>query len=702
MIFALIGNQNSGKTTLFNQLTGSNQHVGNFPGVTVQGKSGKIKDRHYHLHKDHHHHHQAKDHGCECGCNENDAPKGQNYITAVDLPGIYSLSTHTSEEVISRDFLLHGKSDCIINIVDATNIERNLYLTLQVIDLGIPMVLALNMMDELTSNGGSVKVDKLAEDLGIPVVPICAIRNEGVDELVAKAIEVAESKLVPQRIDFCTGPVHRSLHAMEHLIEDHSKEKGIPRRFAASRLLEGDDILEGILSISPNEKEIVEHCVLEMEGELGTDREAAFADMRYSAIADICKDSVIKPRVSKESVRSVKADKLLTNKFLGIPIFIGLMLLIFWLTFTWIGQPLSDWLGVGIEWLTERVAAAMEGANVNPILQSLVIDGVFAGVGSVLSFLPLIAVLFLFLSLLEDSGYMARVAFIMDRPLRKLGLSGKSFVPMLIGFGCSVPAIMATRTLYSDQDKKLTTILIPFMTCGAKVPVYALFAAIFFANNPARAITLMYLFAILLGIICAFLLKKVLFKGNPVPFIMELPNYRIPSVKSTFILVWDRVKDFLLRAFTIIFVATIVVWFLQSFDFSLNVVGEEEISRSMLAVMGNAISGVFAPLGFGNWQSVTALISGFMAKEVIISTFAVLTGSVEGETLNAAMKTLFTQISSISFMAFVIIYTPCFAAIAAMKRELGTKWTIGVILFQIGLAWVVAFLIYSICKIFMG
>ena len=661
MIFALVGNQNCGKTTLFNQLTGSNQHVGNFPGVTVEQKSGIIR--------------------------------GHSDVSVVDLPGIYSLSPYTSEEMVTRDFILKQKPDGIINIADATNIERNLYLTLQIIDLGIPTVLALNMMDELRNNGGSIKIKEFSKELGIPVIPISAIKNEGITELINISIQTVNSSNKPQRVDFCQGAVHRCIHGIAHLIEDHAKRIGIPSRFAATKVIEGDEPIETSLQLGQNEKETIEHCIKEMEADVHTDREAALADMRYAFIEGLCNDTVIKPVESKESLRSTKIDKVLTNKYFGIPLFLLIMLTVFWLTFGVIGKALSELLTLGINALSNLTLQGMQAAEINPVMQNLIIHGVFSGVGTVLSFLPIIVTLFLLLSLLEDSGYMARVSFIMDKPLRKLGLSGKSFVPMLIGFGCSVPAIMSTRTLSSERDKKMTVMLIPFMSCSAKLPIYALLSAAFFPKYAPFVMLLLYIVGILTGILCALLFKNTIFKGNSTPFIMELPNYRIPSVKSVWLLAWDKAKDFLQRAFTIIFVASLIIWVLQTLDFRFNIVSST--GNSMLAVIGSKISVLFIPLGFGNWRATTSLISGFTAKEAVVSTLAVLTNKTV-DTLSGALTGIFTPLSAASFLIFTLLYTPCVASIAAVRRELGIVWSLAVIIFQITIAWIMAFAVFQI------
>ena len=660
MILALAGNQNCGKTTLFNQLTGSNQHVGNFPGVTVEQKSGQVR--------------------------------GQKNCTVVDLPGIYSLRPYTAEEIVTRDYILRQKPDGIINIVDATNLERNLYLTLQLLTLRVPMVLALNMMDELTGNGGSIDVKKMAQTLGIPVVPICAATADGVSELVDEAVRAAEGKTLPQVYDFCEpGPVHRCIHAVCHQIEDHAQAAGICTRFAATWLIEGDASMEEVLRLDQNEKELIEHSVLQMEQERGLDRNAALADMRYSFIEKLVKDAVVKPKESRQHKRSVQADKILTGKYTAIPIFIGVMFLIFFLTFHVIGAFLSDLLALGIDRLTQIVDAALTAYGLNPVVQSLIIDGIFEGVGSVLSFLPVIVTLFFFLSILEDTGYMARVAFVMDKLLRRIGLSGKSIVPMLIGFGCTVPAVMATRTLPSERDRTMTILLTPFMGCSAKIPIYGFFSAAFFPEHAALVMIALYLFGILMGILAALVLEKTAFRGRPVPFVMELPNYRLPSVKSVALLLWEKAKDFLERAFTVIFLATIVIWFLQSFDTRLNVVTDS--AGSLLAIIGRHIAPVFAPLGFADWRCAAALISGFIAKESVVSTLEILLGT-------SALGALFTTKSAVSFLVFTLLYTPCVAAIAAIRREVGSGFRAGVIaLCQCCVAYLAAFAVFSLLRL---
>ncbi len=660
MILALAGNQNCGKTTLFNALTGSNQHVGNFPGVTVDQKIGQVR--------------------------------GQKGCSVVDLPGIYSLRPYTAEEIVTRDFILNQKPDGIINIVDATNLERNLYLTLQLLTLRVPTVLALNMMDELTGNGGSIDVQKMAQTLGVPVVPICAATADGVSELIDEAVRVAEGKILPQVYDFCEpGPVHRCIHAVCHQIEDHAQAVGINTRFAATWLIEGDSAIEDALKLDQNEKELIEHSVLQMEQERGLDRNAALADMRYSFIEKLVREAVVKPRESRQHRRSVQADKILTGKYTAIPIFIGVMFLIFFLTFHVIGAFLSDLLALGIDKLTALTDAALTAYGLNPVVQSLIIDGIFEGVGSVLSFLPVIVTLFFFLSILEDTGYMARVAFVMDKLLRRIGLSGKSIVPMLIGFGCTVPAVMATRTLPSERDRTMTILLTPFMSCSAKIPIYGFFSAAFFPQHAALVMIALYVFGIIMGILAALVLEKTAFRGRPVPFVMELPNYRLPSVKSVALLLWEKAKDFLERAFTVIFLATIVIWFLQSFDTRLNVV--ESSADSLLAMIGQFLAPVFAPLGFADWRCATALISGFIAKESVVSTLEILLGT-------SALSALFTTKSAVSFLVFTLLYTPCVAAIAAIRREVGSPVRAGIIaLSQCCVAYLAAFAVFALLSL---
>ena len=664
MILALAGNQNCGKTTLFNALTGSNQHVGNFPGVTVDQKIGDVK--------------------------------GEKSCQVVDLPGIYSLRQYTQEEIVTRDFIINEKPDGIINIVDATNIERNLYLTLQLLELCVPMVLALNMMDEVNSNGGTVNIEKMSELLGIPVVPISASKGEGVSELIDKAVSTAKNKQKPKVWDFCSAesPVHRCIHAVVHLIDDHAERAGLPARFCTSKLIEGDPDIEDRLELDENERELLEHCIVEMEDESGLDRNAALAAMRYDFIESVVSDSVVKAHESREHRRSMAIDKVLTGKYTALPVFFGVMFLVFWLTFGVIGSALSDLLALGIDSFTSLADRALTAYGINPIVHSLVIDGIFAGVGSVLTFLPLIVVLFFFLSILEDTGYMARVAFVMDRALRKIGLSGRSFVPMLIGFGCSVPAIMATRTVSSDRDRKMTILLTPYMSCSAKIPIYAVFATAFFPNHKALVMISMYVVGIVLSVLLALILKNTAFKGNPVPFVMELPNYRLPSPKSVVLLLWDKAKDFLQRAFGIIFIATIIIWFLRSFDTRLNVV--ENSADSLLALIGRFIAPVFAPLGFGDWRAATSLISGFTAKEAVISTMAVLL-ETNLSNLGGALSEIFTPLTAVSFLVFTLLYTPCVAAVASIRRELGSKLqTLGVILLQCTVAWICALAVYQV------
>lgn len=664
MLLALVGNQNCGKTTLFNQLTGSNQHVGNFPGVTIEHKIGQII--------------------------------GWKNYDLVDLPGIYSIRPYSGEEKVSRDFIIERKPDAIINIVDATNIERNLYLTLQLIEMGKPMVLALNMMDELLGNHGSVDIQKLSDRLGIPVVPIAAAKNDGVDELMRVVAETAENAVKPRRIDFCSaGPVHRCIHTVSHVVEDHADKIGVPSRFAATRVIEEDAEIISALKLSDNELELIGHAVLEMENEGGLDRNAALAEMRYRFIEAVCSECVIKAQESKEMLRSVKIDKVLTNKYLAIPTFIAIMGFIFWMTFSVLGKWLSDLLALGINEVTALVDNALTAYGLNPVVHSLVIDGVFAGVGSMLSFLPIIVVLFFFLAILEDTGYMSRVAFVMDKLLRRIGLSGRSFVPMLIGFGCSVPAIMATRTLSSERDRKMTMLLIPFMSCSAKIPIYAVFTAAFFPDHRGLVMTCLYVFGMLVGIIAAKVLSKTAFTGKPVPFVMELPNYRMPSLKSVLLLMWEKAWDFIRRAFTVIFAATIVIWFLQHFDVRLNVVGEGS-TDSLLAIIGTWIAPVFAPLGFGDWRVATALLTGLMAKEAVISTLGVLM-NVGANLGSAALGSLFTLPSAVSFLVFCLLYTPCVAALAALRRELdsGVK-TVLVMISQCCVAWLAAFCVYAL------
>ena len=663
MIFALVGNQNCGKTTLFNQLTGSNQHVGNFPGVTVDSKEGVMRG--------------AK------GC------------SVVDLPGIYSLRPYTAEEIVTRDFILNQKPDGIINIVDATNIERNLYLTLQLLEMQIPMVLALNMMDEVRGNGGTIDVQKMSDELGIPVVPIAAAKNEGIEDLVESAVRVAHTRTLPKRVDFCDdGPVHRCIHAVSHLIEDHAQAAGMARRFAATKLIEGDEDIISRLLLNQNELEMVEHSIVEMEDEGKLDRNAAIASMRYDYIERLCSKTVVKCRESREHLRSVRIDRVLTNKYAALPIFVGIMLLIFWLTFDVVGAGLQDLLALGISRLSAVVDHGLTAYGMNPVVHSLIIDGIFAGVGSVVSFLPIIVVMFFFLSILEDTGYMARVAFVMDKLLRKIGLSGRSFVPMLIGFGCTVPAVMATRTLPSARDRRLTILLTPFMSCSAKIPIYAVFTAAFFPQHAVLTMALLYFGGMVVGVLISLLLNHTVFRGNPVPFVMELPNYRLPTLKSVAMLLWDKARDFLQRAFTVIFVATLAIWFLESFDLHLNFVTDS--SRSLLASVGRILAPVFRPLGFEDWRVTTALITGFTAKEAVVSTLGILTGAGT-EHLSAALSGLFTPLSAVSFLTFTLLYTPCVAAIAAIGRELGSKLRGAVVaVFQCVVAWCVAAGLYQL------
>ena len=662
MIFALAGNQNCGKTTLFNDLTGSNQHVGNFPGVTVDQKAGVIK---------------GTDH------------------QVVDLPGIYSIRPYTQEEIVTRDFILKSRPDAIINIVDATNIERNLYLTLQLLTLQVPTVIALNMMDELVGNGGSVDVQKMSEALGVPVVPISAAKNQGITELVDTLLDTASRRVTPKVQDFCPeGPVHRCIHAVCHIIEDHAQRINIARRFCAMKLIEGEQDFFDALELSQNEKELIEHTVIEMEHETGLDRNAALADMRYNFIEKVCGECVVKAKESREHRRSMQIDKVLTHRIFAIPLFIAIMGLVFFLTFNVVGAFLSDVMSYAIDGLTLLADRALTAYGINPVVHSLVIDGIFAGVGSVVSFLPLIVTLFFFLSILEDSGYMARVAFVMDKLLRKIGLSGRSFVPMLVGFGCSVPAIMATRTLSSNRDRKMTILLTPFMSCSAKIPIYTLFAAAFFPGHELLVMLALYFGGILVGILVALVLKNTAFKGNPVPFVMELPNYRFPSAKSVVLLMWEKAKDFLTRAFTVIFMATVIIWFMQTFDTRLNVV--ENSASSILAALGRLVSPIFAPLGFGDWRMVTALVSGFTAKEAVVSTFGVILG-VSTEQLGAALHSLFTTASAASFLAFCLLYTPCVAAVSTIKTELKSGWkTVGIVFAQCMVAWLAAFVVYHV------
>lgn len=664
LTYALVGNQNCGKTTLFNQLTGSNQHVGNFPGVTVDRKDGSIK--------------------------------GYPNTNITDLPGIYSMSPYSSEEIVSRNFVLNEHPKAIINIVDATNIERNLYLTMQLLEMDIPMVVALNMMDEVTGNHGSIDVNTIEGMLGVPVIPISAAKNEGVDELVKHALHIAKYQERPLRQDFCDkqdhgGAVHRCIHAVEHLIEDHAESADIPVRFAATKAIEGDHLIIEKLKLDQNETETLLHIVKQMETERGLDRSAAIADMRFDFIEKLCEQTVVKPKESKERIRSEKIDRILTGKYTGIPCFIAIMALVFYLTFNVIGAALQKLLELGIDKLAQVTDAAMAAAKVNGVLRSLVIDGIFTGVGSVLSFLPIIVTLFFFLSLMEDSGYIARVAFMMDKLLRKIGLSGRSIVPMLIGFGCTVPAVMATRTLTSERDRKMTILLTPFMSCTAKLPIYAFFVSVFFPKQGGLIMTGLYLFGILVGILVAFLYKGTLFKGEPVPFVMELPNYRLPSPKNVGQLLWEKAKDFLQKAFSVILIATIVVWLLQSFDIHFNMV--EDSGESILAGISGLLVPLFKPLGLGDWRICTSLISGFMAKESVVSTLEVLFG--------AGIGTVLSPVAAAALLTFSLLYTPCVAAIAAIKRELGMKWAVGVVIWQCAIAWAAALIVKLVVGIFV-
>ncbi len=661
LTFALAGNQNCGKTTLFNQLTGSNQHVGNFPGVTVDSKNGQIRN-----HPD---------------------------TLVTDLPGIYSMSPYSSEEIVTREFIIKQKPTGIINIVDATNIERNLYLTMQLLELDVPMVLALNMMDEMRGNGGSIRINELESMLGIPVVPISAAKNEGITELINHAIHIAQYQEKPGRQDFCDeqshgGAVHRCLHAIMHLIEDHAERAGIPVRFAASKLVEGDKLVEQALNLEQNEKEMIEHIIVQMEEERGLDRAAAIADMRFAFIQKLCDKTVVKPGESKEHERSRKIDLVLTGRYTALPMFAGIMALVFWLTFGVIGAGLQSLMEIGIDWLTQKADAAMTFWKVNDVLHSLVIDGIFNGVGSVLSFLPIIVTLFFFLSILEDSGYMARVAFVMDKPLRKIGLSGRSIVPMLVGFGCTVPGVMATRTLPSARDRKMTIMLTPFMSCTAKLPIYGFFTAAFFPKQSGLIMVGLYFLGIAMGILTAVISRKTMFHGEAVPFVMELPNYRLPGAKNVIQLLWDKAKDFLQRAFTIIFMASLIIWFLQTFDLHLAMVADSK--DSILAAAAGLLAPIFAPLGFGDWRICTSLIAGFMAKESVVSTLSVLFGST------GALMQVLSPLSAASLLVFCLLYTPCVAAISSIKRELGSKWAAGIVLFQCVIAWAAAFVVHLI------
>lgn len=668
MILALAGNQNCGKTTLFNCLTGSNQHVGNFPGVTVDQKTGEVK--------------------------------GTKDCSVVDLPGIYSIRPYTNEEIVTRDFILKQHPDGIINIVDATNMERNLYLTLQLLELQIPTVIALNMMDEIRDNGGAVNIDGLSACLGVPVVPISAAKNEGIRDLIDTVLKTVREKKIPERIDFCPqGPIHRCIHAVSHVVEDHAQNAEVSPRFAATKLIEDDSRMQESLGLDKNELDLIEHSVVEMEQETGLDRNAAIAAMRYEFIESVCKKTVKKPRESKESIRSTKIDRIVTNKYLALPIFCGILLLTFYLTFGLIGQKLSDLLALGIDALSGVCADALTSYGINPVVKSLIIDGIFTGIGSVLSFLPLIIVLFFFLSVLEDTGYMARVAFFMDSPMRKFGLSGRSFVPLLIGFGCSVPAIMASRTLSSERDRKMTILLTPYMSCSAKIPIYSIFAAAFFPKHAALVMAGLYVGGILLGILAALILNRTAFRGNPVPFVMELPNYRFPSLKSVWMLLWEKAKDFITRAFTVIFLATVVIWFLRTFDAKLMVVTDS--AGSLLAMIGRLIAPIFRPLGFDDWRAATALVSGFTAKEAVVSTLGVLTGTAVSS-LGTVLQALFTPASALGFLTFTLLYTPCVAAVATIRRELDSVVkTAGVVLMQCAVAWCAGTLVYQIAGLLM-
>lgn len=664
LTFALAGNQNCGKTTLFNRLTGSNQHVGNFPGVTVDQKSGSIV--------------------------------GHPDTRVTDLPGIYSLSPYTGEEVVSRRFILDEKPTGIINIADATNIERNLYLTMQLIELDVPTVLALNMMDEVRGNGGTIRINEMERLLGIPVVPISAAKGEGVDELIKHALHVAKYRERPVRHDFCPegeagGAVHRCLHGIMHLIEDHAKAAGIPLRFAAGKLAEGDPLVESALNLTDNEKEMIEHIICQMEAERGLDRAAAIADMRFSFITRLCEKTVVKPAESKEHIRSRKIDAVLTGKYTAIPAFIGIMALVFYLTFNVIGAQLQKLLEFGINWICEAVDMFLSAININPVLHSLIVDGIFSGVGSILSFVPIIVTLFFFLSMLEDSGYMARVAFVTDKLLRKIGLSGRSIVPMLIGFGCTVPGVMASRTLPSARDRKMTVMLTPFMSCTAKLPIYAFFTAAFFPRHGGLVMICLYIFGILTGILTALISKQTIFKGEAIPFVMELPNYRMPGAKNVLMLLWDKAKDFVERAFTVIFVASVIVWFLQKFDIRLNIAADPR--DSILAKAAGIISPVFAPLGFGDWRISTSLIAGFMAKESVVSTLSVLLGATQN------IYNILSVSGAASLLVFCLLYTPCVAAIASIRRELGGRWAVGIVIFQCVIAWICAFIVHTLCTV---
>ena len=668
MILALVGNQNCGKTTLFNCLTGSDQHVGNFPGVTVDQKIGDVR--------------------------------GVKDCAVVDLPGIYSIRPYSTEEKVTRDFIFGQRPDGIINIIDATNPQRNLYLTLQLLELRLPMVVALNMMDELVGNGGSVDIPRMERALGVPVVPISAMKNEGVGEVIDRITAAVRDRQLPQVQDFCpAGPVHRCIHAVSHIIEDHAQKLGIAPRFCATKVIEEDPEFIERLALDQNELELIEHSVVEMEDERGLDRNAALADMRYAFIERVCDECVIRPHESREHRRSVRIDRVLTNRFLALPLFLLIMLTIFWLTFSVIGQGLSDLLAAGIDALSGAVDRGLTAYQINPVVHSLIIDGIFAGVGSVLSFLPIIVTLFFFLSVLEDTGYMARVAFVMDRLLRKIGLSGRSFVPMLIGFGCSVPAVMASRTLSSDRDRKMTILLIPYISCSAKIPIYAVFTAAFFPRYRALVMAGLYVGGILIGILAALFLRSSVLRGKPAPFVMELPNYRLPSPRSVLMLMWEKARDFLQKAFTIIFLATVAIWFLQTFDARLDPVTSGE--QSLLAAIGRLIAPVFAPLGFADWRAATALVCGFTAKEAVISTLGVLTGTAPAQ-LGTALSAMFTPAAALSFLTFTLLYTPCVAAVATIRRELrSVPKTVGVVIAQCAVAWVAAGIVYMLAGLLL-
>ncbi len=666
---ALVGNPNSGKTTLFNQLTGSNQKVGNLPGVTIESKDGPIK--------------------------------GHKGVRVVDLPGIYSLAPYSAEEVVARDYIIQQKPDAIINIVDATNIERSLYLSLQLLELETPMVIALNMMDEIRNSGIFINIRKLSDALSIPVIPISASKNEGVHELIHSTIEVAEKHLLPKKIDFCSGPVHNAIHSISHLIEDAAKEAGLPLRYAATKSVEGDELVMSRLNLHEPDEEIIKHIVGDMEFHLGTDNEAAMADMRYTFIEGLCREVVTRTGETKEHQRSVNIDEILTHKYLALPIFLGIMLFIFWLTFGALGTGLSDLLGAGIDHLSDITDSALSRTNINPALHSLIIDGIFVGVGSVMSFLPIITILFFLLSIMEDSGYIPRVAFFMDKLLRNLGLSGRSIVPLLLGFGCSVPAIMATRTLPSKRDRIMTIILVPFMSCSAKLPIYAMFTAAFFKEYKALVMFSLYITGIIVAVISSLLLKSTIFSGKPVPFVMVLPNYRMPILKSVWLRMWENIIGFIRRAFTIIFIATIIIWLLQSFDAGLNMV--ESSDQSMLARLGILAVPVFAPLGMGDWRVATALVTGLTAKEAVVSTFAILLGATDTASLSTMLSTVFTPLTAYTFLIFSLLYMPCVAALAATRKEVGSIWgALSIAAFQTGAAWIIAFLVYRAGSLFFG